>query len=45
MVNVLSKVSPAMMRQVQEDDQETSIGMCYVKYGKKPSLAQSRKIK
>ena len=45
MVDVLSKVSPEMMRQAQEGDLETSKVMHYVKLGRKPSLAQIRKIK
>ena len=45
MVDVLSKVSPEMMRQAQEEDLEISKVMCYVKLARKPSLAQIRKLK
>ena len=45
MVDVLSKVSPEMMRQAEEEDLEISKVMCYVKLARKPSLAQIRKLK
>ena len=45
MVDVLSKVSPEMMRQVQEEDLEISKVRCYVMLARKPSLAQIRKLK
>ena len=45
MVDVLSKVSPEIMKQAQEEDLEISKVMCYVKLGKRPSLAQIRKLK
>ena len=45
MVDILSKVSTEMMRQVQEEDLEISKVMCYVKLGRKPSLSQIRKLK
>ena len=45
MVDVLSKVSPEIMKQAREEDLEISKVMCYVKLGKRPSLAQIRKLK
>ena len=45
MVDVLSKVSPEIMKQAQEEDLEISKVMCYVKLGKRPFLAQIRKLK
>ena len=45
MVDVLSKVSPEMMRQAQEEDLEISKVRCYVMLARKPSLAQIRKLK
>ena len=45
MVDVLSKVSPEMMRQAQEEDFEISNVRCYVILARKPSLAQIRKLK
>ena len=45
MVDVLSKVTPAMMKDAQEEDIDISKTICYVKCGKKPLLAQIRKIK
>ena len=45
MVDVLSKVSPEMMRQAQEEDLEISKVRRYVMLARKPSLAQIRKLK
>ena len=45
MIDVLSKVSPEMMRQAQEEDLEISKVRCYVMLARKPSLAQIRKLK
>ena len=45
MVDVLSKVSPEMMRQAQEEDLEISMVRRYVMLARKPSLAQIRKLK
>ena len=45
MVDVLSKVTPGMMKEAQEEDVDISKTICYVKSGKKPMLAQIRKIK
>ena len=45
MADVLSKVSPDIMRQDQEEDLEISKVMHYVKLGRKPSLTQIRKLK
>ena len=45
MVDVLSKVSPEMMRQAQEEDLEIGKVRCYVMLARKPSLAQIRKLK
>ena len=45
MVDVLSKVSPEMMRQAQEEDLEISQVRHCVMLARKPSLAQSRKLK
>ena len=45
MVDVLSKVSPEMMRQAQEEDLEISKIRCYVMLARKPSLAQISKLK
>ena len=44
MVDVLSKVSPEMMRQAQEEDLEISKVRCCVVLTRKPSLAQIRKL-
>ena len=44
-VDVMSKVSPEMMRQAQEEDLEISKVRCYVMLARKPSLAQIRKLK
>ena len=45
MVDVLSKVSPEMMRQSQEEDPEIGKVRHYVMLTRKPSLAQIRKLK
>ena len=45
MVDVLSRVTPSMMKEAQEEDVDISKTMCYVKSGRKPTLAQIRKIK
>ena len=45
MVDVLSRVTPSMMKEAQEEDVDISKTICYVKSGKKPMLAQIRKIK
>ena len=45
MVDILSRVTPSMMKDAQEEDIDISKMICYVKYGKKPSLAQISKIK
>ena len=45
MVDVLSTVSPEMMRQAQKEDLEISKVRCYVMLARKPSLAQIRKLK
>ena len=36
---------PEIMKQAQEEDLEISKVMCYVKLGKRPSLAKIRKLK
>ena len=45
MVDVLSRVTPGMMKEAQEEDVDISKTIRYVKSGKKPMLAQIRKIK
>ena len=45
MVDVLSRVTPSMMKEAQEEDVDISKAICYVKSGKKLMLAQIRKIK
>ena len=45
MVDVLSRVTPSMMKEAQEEDVDISKIIRYVKSGKKPTLAQIRKIK
>ena len=45
MVDVLSKVTPSMIKEAQEKDVDISKMTCYVKSGRKPTLAQIRKIK
>ena len=45
MVDVLSKVTPGMMKEAQEKDVDISKTIFYIKSGKKPMLAQIRKIK
>ena len=44
-VDVLSKVSPEMIRQAWKEDLEISKVRCYVMLARKPSLAQIRKLK
>ena len=43
MVDILSKVSPGMMKEVQEKDVDISKTICYVKFDKKLTLAQIQK--
>ena len=45
MVDVLSRVTLSMMKEAQEEDVDISKTICYVKSGKKPMLAQIRKVK
>ena len=45
MVHVLSRVTPSMMKEAQEEDIDISKTINYVKSGKKPMLAQIRKVK
>ena len=45
MVDVLSQVTPGMMKEAQEEDVDISKTIHYVKSGKKPMLVQTRKIK
>ena len=45
MVDVLSRVTPSMMKEAQEEDIDISKTIHYVKSGKKPTLAQIRKVK
>ena len=45
MVDILSRVTPGMMKEAQEEDVDISKAICHVKSGKKPPLAQIRKIK
>ena len=45
MVDVLSKVTPGMMKDAQEEDVDISKTIHYVKSGKKPMLAEIKKIK
>ena len=44
MLDVLSKVTPDMMKEAQEEDIDISKIMCYVTSGKKPMLDQIWKI-
>ena len=44
-VDVLGRVTPSMMKEAQEEDVDISKTICYVKFGKKPTLAQIRKVK
>ena len=44
MVDVLSKVTPGMMKEAQEEDVDISKTICYVKSDRKRMLAQIRKI-
>ena len=45
MVDILSRVTPSMMKETQEEDIDISKTICYVRSGKKPMLAQIRKVK
>ena len=45
MVDILSKVTPSMMKDAQEEDIDISKMICYVKSGKKPTFAQIHKNK
>ena len=45
MVDVLSQVTPGLMKEAWEEGVDISKTMCYVKCGRKPMLAQIRKIK
>ena len=36
MVDILSRVTPSMMKEAQEEDVDISKTICYVKSGKKP---------
>ena len=45
MVDVLSRVTPSMMKEAQEKDVNISKTIHYVKSGRKPKLAQIRRIK
>ena len=45
MVNVLSRVTPSMLKEAQEEGIDISKTMCYAKPRKKTMLAQIRKIK
>ena len=45
MVDVLSRVTPSMMKEAQEEDINISKTICYIKSSRKPMLAQIRKIK
>ena len=45
MVDVLSKVTPSVMKEAQKEDVDISKTMHYVKSGRKPMLAQIRKVK
>ena len=45
MADILSQVTPGMMKEAQEEDVDISKTIHYVKSSRKPSLAQIRKIK
>ena len=45
MVDVLATVSPQMTKLAQEEDIDIGEVMCYVRVGKKPTLAQIRNMK
>ena len=45
MVDDLSRVTPSMMKEAQEEDVNISKTIPYVKSGRKPMFAQRRKIK
>ena len=40
MMDILCKVTPSMMKEAQEEDVDISKTICYVKSGRKPTLAQ-----
>ena len=44
MVDVLSRVTPSIMKEAQEEDIDISKTIHYVKSGKKPTFAQIRKV-
>ena len=44
-VDVLNRVTPSMMKEAQEEDVDISKAICYVKFSRKPTLAQIRAIK
>ena len=43
MVDVLSRFTPGMMKEAQEEGDDISKTICYGKSGRKPVLAQIRK--
>ena len=45
MLDVLSKVTPGVMKEAQEEEVDISRTICYVKSGRKPMPGQIRKIK
>ena len=45
MVDVLSRITPSMIKETQEEDVDISKTICYVKSSRKPLLAQIRQIK
>ena len=45
MVDILSRVTPSMMKEAREEDIDISKTIHYVKSGKTPMLAQIRKVK
>ena len=45
MVDVLSRVTPSMMKEAQEEDVDISKTIHYVKSGRKLTIAQIRKMK
>ena len=45
MVDVLSRVTPSIVKEGQEEDVNISKMTCYIKFGKKPKLAEIWKIK
>ena len=44
-VDVLSRVTPSMMKEALEEDVDISKTICYVKSGRKLMFAQIKKIK